>query len=79
MEVNKRKQYGKGRKEKFIKTVKNSKETQKSRNFEINMSNDKANKKDSIPVKNMTVQEQIRIAGEKDTGTMTLKTSTIRL
>eukprot|EP00957_Ditylum_brightwellii_P087965 6698707-Ditylum_brightwellii.AAC.1 len=27
----------------------------------------------------MTVQEQIRIAGEKDMGTMMLKTSTIRL
>jgi hypothetical protein len=78
-EVHKRKQDGKGSKEKFIETVKNGKEKQKSRNFEINMLNDKDDKEDSIPVKNMTVQEQIRIVGEKDTGTMTPKTSTIRL
>eukprot|EP00957_Ditylum_brightwellii_P063534 4821864-Ditylum_brightwellii.AAC.1 len=42
------------------------------------MSNDKDDEEDGVPVKNMTVQEQIRVAGEKDTGTMTLKTSTIR-
>eukprot|EP00957_Ditylum_brightwellii_P084552 6429440-Ditylum_brightwellii.AAC.1 len=65
--------------EKFIKTVKNGKENQKIQDFKINTLNDKDDKEDSIPVKNMTVQEQIRIAGEKDTGTMTLKTSTIRL
>eukprot|EP00957_Ditylum_brightwellii_P153581 11688742-Ditylum_brightwellii.AAC.1 len=60
-EVNNKKQDRKGSKEKIIETVKNGKEKQKSRNFEIDMLNDKDNKEDSIPVKNMTVQEQIRI------------------
>eukprot|EP00957_Ditylum_brightwellii_P144510 11008173-Ditylum_brightwellii.AAC.1 len=61
-EVNKRKHNEKGSKAKFIETVKNGKEKQKSRDFDINTSNDKDEEEDSVPVKNMTVQEQIRIA-----------------
>eukprot|EP00957_Ditylum_brightwellii_P066972 5083726-Ditylum_brightwellii.AAC.1 len=79
MEVNNKKQDRIGSKEKFIETIKNSKEKQKSRKFEIDTSNDKGEEEDSIPVENMSVQEQIRIVGEKDMGTMMLKTSTIRL
>eukprot|EP00957_Ditylum_brightwellii_P143535 10935373-Ditylum_brightwellii.AAC.1 len=61
-EVNKRKHDEKGSKAKFIETVKNSKEKRKSQDFEIDTSNDKDDEEDSVPVKNMMVQEQIRIA-----------------
>eukprot|EP00957_Ditylum_brightwellii_P010131 765278-Ditylum_brightwellii.AAC.1 len=61
-EVNNKKQEGKGSKEKLIKTIKNGKEKRKSRDFDIDTSNDKGDKEESIPVENMTVQEQIRIA-----------------
>eukprot|EP00957_Ditylum_brightwellii_P049594 3762005-Ditylum_brightwellii.AAC.1 len=79
MEFNNKKQGGKGSKEKLNETIKNGKEKQKSCDFEIDTSNNKGDEWESIPVENMTVQKQIRIAGKKDVGTMTLKTSTIRL